>query len=123
MELTIRDLKRLQGVNERLVRVVVRAAAKTDIPFNVSEGLRTIERQKQMVAEGKSKTMQSKHLHGLAVDLYPLTDDRKLINWSGFDRLAKVMKEAARELGVTIYWGGDWKIFVDKPHWELDYPK
>lgn len=119
MVLTIRDLKRLQGVDERLVRVIVRAAEKTDIPFNVSEGLRSIERQKQMVAEGKSKTMQSKHLTGEAVDLYPLTQDRKAVDWKGFERLAAVMKQAAKELDTCIEWGGDWVKFIDKPHFEL----
>lgn len=119
MILSERDFKRLEGVNPQLVRVVSRCAAITTINFNVSEGLRTKERQAQMVKEGKSKTMQSKHIDGKAVDLYPLTDDKKQVDWNGFEMLAKYMKFAASEMQVDIVWGGDWKSIVDKPHFEL----
>lgn len=119
MKLTARDFKRMEGVKPQLVAVVAVAATMVAKPFNVSEGLRTLERQKQMVKEGKSKTMQSKHLTGDAVDLYPLTADCKAIDWQGFESLAATMKLAAAKLGVKIKWGGDWKTFIDKPHWEL----
>lgn len=117
--LSIRDMKRLEGVKCQLVAVVMRAAQLTDIPFNVNEGVRTIERQRQLLALGKSRTMQSKHLTGEAVDLYPLTQDRKAVDWKGFERLAASMKKAAAEVGVKIEWGGDWKQFIDKPHFQL----
>jgi hypothetical protein len=29
------------------------------------------------------------------------------------------MMQAAKELGVKITWGGDWK-FVDKPHFQIE---
>lgn len=119
MTLTARDMKRLDGVKPELVAVVEKAAELTAAPFNVAEGLRTIERQRQLLALGKSRTMQSKHLTGEAVDLYPLTDDRKAVDWQGFERLAAVMKQAAKELGTNIQWGGDWVKFIDKPHFEL----
>ena len=119
MILTNRDRKRLEGVDRRLVRVVEKAAELSDIQFTVSEGLRSYERQKMLVELGRSKTMQSKHLEGKAVDLYPLTDDRKMINSGGYDRLARTMKKAAFELFVEIEWGGDWTKFVDKPHYQL----
>lgn len=119
MTLTERDMKRLEGVKCQLVDVVMRAAQLTDIPFNVNDGVRTIERQRQLLALGKSRTMQSKHLTGEAVDLYPLTQDRKAVDWKGFERLAAVMKQAAKELGTCIEWGGDWRTFIDKPHYEL----
>lgn len=119
MILTNRDRKRLEGVDRRLVRVVEKAAELSDIQFTVSEGLRSYERQKMLYDMGKSKTMNSKHLTGKAVDLYPLTDDRKMINSGGYERLARTMKKAASELFVEIEWGGDWKKFVDKPHYQL----
>lgn len=119
MTLSIRDMKRLEGVKPELVAVVERAAELTAAPFNVAEGVRTIERQRQLLALGKSRTMQSKHITGEAVDLYPLTQDRKAVDWKGVDRLADVMKEAAKELNIKIQWGGDWKQFIDKPHFEL----
>lgn len=119
MELTERDHRRLQGVKERLVKVVEKAAETATMPFTVSEGLRSLERQRMLVQLGKSKTMYSKHLSGDAVDLYPLTDDRTQIAWAKFGELADTMKAAAAELGTKIQWGGDWKKFIDKPHFEL----
>lgn len=64
-----RSERNLQGVNKDLVKVVRRAAELSEIPFTVTEGLRTIERQRQLVAKGASKTMKSRHLTGHAVDL------------------------------------------------------
>lgn len=117
--LIARDFDRLKGVNPRLVAMVAVAATMTTQQFTVSEGVRTIEKQRQMVKEGKSKTMQSKHLSGDAVDIYPLTADRKAIDWQGFERLASVMRAAADKLGIIVEWGGSWKQFIDKPHWQI----
>jgi len=46
-----RSLSRLQGVHPDLVRVVKKAAAMSDLDFTVLEGLRTVERQKQLFAQ------------------------------------------------------------------------
>ena len=119
MELSELSKQRLEGVDERLKAVVYGVAERCTYPFNVSEGLRSIEQQREYYNQGKSKTMNSKHLIGKAVDIYPLTMDRRKIDWSKCDDLARLMKEVARELDVTIVWGGDWKSIVDKPHFEI----
>lgn len=121
MELSKKSIERLEGVDSRLKAVVLKCAEDCPFPFNVSEGLRTEERQLEMYKLGKSKTLQSKHLDGLAVDLYPLTMDRKKVDWDGFGRLADLMFKAADAVGARIVWGGNWKRFVDKPHFELSY--
>ena len=47
-----RSLSRLEGVHPDLVRVVKKAASVlSDLDFTVLEGLRTVERQKQLVAQ------------------------------------------------------------------------
>lgn len=109
--------QKLQGVHPDLVAVVERAIRITEKDFTVLEGLRTPERQRQLVAEGKSKTLNSRHLTGHAVDIAPWP-----ISWEheDFYPLADAMKQAADDLGVQIVWGGDWKSFVDMPHFELD---
>ena len=61
-KLSKRSLSRLEGVNEQLVEVVKEAITLTKIDFGVTEGLRTLEKQKELVAKGASKTMKSKHL-------------------------------------------------------------
>lgn len=119
--LSQRSLDRLQGVNQSLVKVVKRAIEISEYDFMVVEGLRTIETQKEYVKKGVSKTMNSFHLTGHAVDLAPL--ENGAIDWNNkkgqFDSVAKAMKQAAKELNVAIEWGGEWKSFVDKPHFQV----
>lgn len=119
MELSKLSLERLEGVDERLKAVVIECAARCRFPFNVAEGLRSEAKQREYVKQGKSRTMQSKHLIGKAVDLYPLTMNRKEVDWSRFEDLAELMFQMAKELDVEIVWGGNWKSFVDKCHFEL----
>lgn len=114
------SLKTMEGVNPELVKVVKRAIEITEVDFKVGEGLRTIERQKMLVKEGKSKTLNSRHLTGHAVDLWALKDGK--VSWDKelYYKIAKAMKESAEELGVDIRWGGDFKSFFDGPHFELE---
>lgn len=119
MILNVRSEKNLIGVDENLVKVVRRAAEITDVDFIVTEGLRTKERQAQLVKAGASMTMNSKHLVGRAVDLAAVVDGEVRWDWPLYHKLAKAMKQAAQELGVPITWGGDWKSFKDGPHFEL----
>lgn len=127
MQLSARDKQRLEGVHPDLVRVVARAAETTDVPFMVVEGLRTRERQAQLLKQRKTTTMNSRHLTGHAVDLVPLADvdgdgDTEISwRWHDYFRLAPVVKAAAVELGVSLEWGGDWRDFKDGPHWQLPW--
>jgi len=114
--------RRLYGVHPDLVLVVNKAIEITTQDFTVLEGLRTLERQQQLYSTGKSKTMNSRHLTGHAVDLapWPITWD-----WEYFYPIADAMKAAAEEVDVPIEWGGDWKSFPDGPHFQLpwkEYP-
>jgi len=120
MVLNPRSEKNLAGVHPKLVSVVRRAADVSDIEFMVIEGLRTIERQKQLVAKGASKTMNSKHITGHAVDLAPMVDGDIRWDWPLYHKLAPIIKQAANDMGVNITWGGDWRSFADGPHWEID---
>lgn len=122
-----RSLKNLNGVHPDLRRVMDRALETSPLDFVVIEGLRTVERQKQLVAKGASKTMNSRHLTGHAVDVVPIGPNGKAaFDWPLYDRLAPAIKDAAAREGVAIVWGGDWKTFKDGPHFELDrsvYPE
>jgi peptidoglycan L-alanyl-D-glutamate endopeptidase CwlK len=115
-----RSRERLQGVHHDLVRVVERAIELTSVDFTVLEGLRTTDRQKTLVAAGASKTMNSRHITGHAVDLGAYVDGQVDWSWPLYERIAATMKLAAKELNVMIVWGGDWRTFKDGPHFELD---
>ena len=121
-----RSLSRLEGVHPDLVRVVKKAASMSDLDFTVLEGLRTVARQKQLFAQKATKTMNSRHITGHAVDLAPMLGGKVSWDWPLYDRLADIVKAAAVAENVPITWGGDWKTFKDGPHWELpwkQYPK
>ena len=117
----LRSLGRLRGVHSDLVLVCIRALQLCELDLTIVEGLRDEATQRRYVADGKSKTMNSKHLVGRAVDIAPLSPAGG-VEWdnaSHWSMVESAMKQAATELGVKIKWGGDWKTFVDKPHWEL----
>jgi peptidoglycan L-alanyl-D-glutamate endopeptidase CwlK len=149
MTLDARSIKRLEGVHEDLVLVVNRASEITDQPFIVTEGLRSLERQKQLLAAGASKTLRSRHLTGHAVDLAAFIDldgdGQKDIDeairwdWPLYFKLAEAMRVAAEGLDVPIEWGGNWRLlngngtvsesdlakWADGPHFQLpwaEYP-
>lgn len=111
--------KNLLGVHGDLVRVVRRAIQLTQVDFRVIEGVRTKARQRELVAAGASRTMDSRHLTGHAVDLVALVGGKVRWDWPLYGTLAAAMKSAARELGVPLRWGGDWTTFRDGPHFEL----
>ncbi|WP_396190320.1 M15 family metallopeptidase [Flavobacterium sp.] len=122
MNLTKTSLARLQGVHPDLVRAVKRAAADwkdPDTGFIVTQGLRTLAEQKLLKAKGASKTLNSRHLTGHAVDLAATVGGAVRWDWPLYDKLAKAMKAAAKAEKVPITWGGDWVNFKDGPHFEL----
>jgi peptidoglycan L-alanyl-D-glutamate endopeptidase CwlK len=116
--------KRLIGVHPDLVKVARRAfelVTATGLSFRVIEGLRTLERQKQLVAAGASRTMKSRHLTGHAIDLAALVDGKVRWDWPLYAKLAVTMKSAAKVVKVPIEWGGDWRSFKDGPHFQLPW--
>ena len=118
--LSERDLTRMQGVDAALVAIVKRAAQISEVPFTVTEGLRTKERQKQLVAAGASQTMNSRHIIGQAVDVAALVNGEIRWDWPLYPKIAKAFKAAAAEQGKRITWGGDWKSLKDGPHFQLE---
>lgn len=120
--LNARSLKNLEGVHPDLVRVVKRADELVAPPlgFVVIEGLRTAKRQAELVAAGASRTQNSRHLTGHAVDLMATVNGQGRWDWPLYGQLAAAMKQAAAEFGVALVWGGDWKTLRDGPHFELD---
>ena len=137
--------RKLQPISPLLRKVVERAAEITTQPFLVIEGLRTIERQRELYAQGKTQTLKSNHLTGNAVDIVPLVNNEISWDWEYFYPIADAMDIAADELGVPLVWGSAWNgttnewddpkmaqesykklrrsqgknIFLDGPHWEL----
>lgn len=128
--LSARSRSRLVGVHPDLVHVVELAIRLTTVDFVVVQGNRTQAEQDALYAQGRTKpgkivtwTRNSNHIGGRAVDVSPWVDGA--VEWDDngklglWPRIAEAFKEAAKELGVEIAWGGDWKNTKDRPHFEL----
>lgn len=121
------SLNRLVGVHPDLVRVVKLAAKlMPDGPmyFRITEGVRTLEKQREYVESGASWTMNSRHLTGKAVDLAAMFGRAAKWDWPLYYQLADAMFRAAAKLNIPIEWGGHWKgKKKDGPHFQLPWSK
>ena len=115
------SLLRLQDVHPDLVKVVERAIQLSEIDFTVLEGRRTKERQAELLKAGATTTMNSRHLTGHAVDLGAFVGGEVRWDWPLYHKIAAAVKQAAKEVGVPIEWGGAWKSFKDGPHYQLPW--
>lgn len=120
------SLKKLEGVDERLVEVLKEAIFISPIDFTIVEGLRTLERQKELVREGKSKTLKSKHIDGLAVDIcacIPKVDFNATVDTA---LIVGIIYAIANKKGLKVRLGAIWdghsyvnNTFKDLYHIEL----
>ena len=116
-KLSTKSQERLMGVEPELKEIVYEAIKVTKIDFGVIEGLRTEEKQKQLVESGASQTMKSKHLEGRAVDLMAYIGGRGSWELNVYDEIADAMKEAAIKVDVAVRWGAAWTV-TDIREWE-----
>ena len=99
-----RSRERLKGVDSRLVNVLNELIKMMDV--TVIEGLRSAERQEELLKKGATKVKYSKHMEGKAVDLAPYP-----IDWEDRDRfyyMGGMVRGIAKQLGIKIRFGGDW---------------
>lgn len=113
--LSARSRARLEGVHPDLQRVVYEAIQVTRVDFTVIEGLRTLERQREMVASGVSWTMASRHLTGHAVDVAPVVGGKLRWDWPLFFPIAEAFRRVSLSTGIPVRWGGSWSILTDLP--------
>lgn len=114
-----RSKDRLNGVHPDLVKVIEEAIKESPLDFSISEGLRTKERQKVLFDEGKSQTMNSRHITGKAVDIAVIREGEVTWDFKYYQQVADHIKKVAKELKIEIVWGGDWTSLRDGPHFEL----
>lgn len=128
MPLNERSQRNLVGVHPDLIKVAERAhewCVADGLDFVVTEGLRTLARQRQLVAAGASKTMKSRHLTGDAFDFVPLVGGEPNWKWPAFWPVVEHIEAAAKELGIAVECGARWRKFPDGPHVQLpwkEYP-
>lgn len=117
--------RHLAGVHQDLVILASTAIADSRCPCDFTilptGGRRTLEQQRRLVESGASKTLNSRHVTGHAVDLVVWRGRDVSWDWAYYEQLAEHIKRVARELGITVEWGGDWAGFRDGPHWQLPW--
>jgi len=122
-KLNATSLTRLRGVDANLIALAKKARETSPIPFEITEGLRTAERQRYLVKTGKSRTMKSYHLRGKAIDFVAMPGGK--VSWDLKDYktiVEKAFKPAAKALGLSdkITYGIYWKSIVDGPHVQIE---
>lgn len=125
VQFTARSEKNLLGVHPDLVRVIRLALHYSLVPFSITEGLRSMARQRDLLREGKSQTLRSRHLTGHALDVVAMPAGVVSWEWEYYAQIAVAVRRAARDCGINVEWGGEWKTLKDGPHFQLpfkDYP-
>lgn len=134
-----RSKDNLKGVHPKLVELMEDAIKDSPVDFTITEGVRTVKRQKQLYAQGRTAPgvivtnvdgvrKKSNHQpkadgYGYAVDLYPYFDGKVQVSGpvviQKLREIAAHIKARATCLGIQITWGGDWRSPFDPPHFEL----
>ena len=113
-----RSRRVLDGVHIDLQSVAKRALNFSEVDFAVYEGLRTLERQIELVSNGASSTLNSRHLSGHAIDVAPYINGELRWDWPLYYKVAAAFFRASGALQIPIVWGGYWEM-RDGPHFEL----
>ena len=114
--------KTLSTCDEKIQLLMNEAIKETPVDFSIVCGYRGEKEQNEAFKNGFSKLKfpQGKHNKNpsIAVDVVPYPEmwDASNEKWL---KLSEHIKKTAAKIGIKIKWGGDWKTFVDKPHWEL----
>lgn len=124
-KLSQRSLDNLKDVHPDLIKVIMAALVTSPYDFGIIEGKRSIERQRELFALGKSRTLNSRHLVGKAVDFDVFVDGAVTWDEKYYEAVSVAFKECAKELGIPVVWGGDFPklyggTFVDSDHLELE---
>lgn len=114
--------------------ILLEQSADIDIDVVITDGIRPVEEQNELYAEGQSvggdvvtnaRGGESYHNYGLAID-YALRKPGGKIIWdteydgNGNGRADWLeVAELAKDLGFE--WGGDWERFPDYPHLQMDF--
>lgn len=124
-----RTMKNISNIDPKLSLVIGMALARGNVDFTVTSGLRTLNKQRELYAQGRSKKgnkvtnadgviKKSYHQTGKAIDFIPYPfkgwDDTE-----SFKKVGKELKYCADFLGIANSYGGNWKSFKDYPHFQI----
>lgn len=120
-----RSLKRMEGIDPRLIEIAKRALEISKIDFGIPQygGLRSAPEQRELFNKDLSRcdgyNLESYHQSGKALDVYAYVDGKASWDSQHLMLVATAMLQAAAELGYPLKWAGLWNNFIDMPHFEF----
>lgn len=141
------SIEKMKGVHPNLIELMKKAISNSPYDFKIIQGLRTAEYQNSLYQQGRTKpgkivtkldgyNRKSNHQakadgYGHAVDIavcghydqngdyVKYTTDAEMFDNKKLVEISRHVKAVAKEMGMEIVWGGDWKTLYDTPHYEL----
>lgn len=141
------SIEKMKGVHPNLIELMKKAIGDSPYDFKIVQGLRTAEYQNSLYQQGRTKpgkivtkldgySRKSNHQakadgYGHAVDIavcghydgngnyVKYTTDAEMFDNKKLVEISKHIKAVAKEMGLEIVWGGEWKTLCDTPHYEL----
>lgn len=141
------SIEKMKGVHPKLIDLMKKAISNSPYDFKIVQGLRTAEYQNELYQQGRTKpgkivtkldgyNRKSNHQakadgYGHAVDIavcghydqngnyVKCTTDAEMFDNKKLVEISRHVKAVAKEMGLDIVWGGDWKTLYDTPHYEL----
>lgn len=141
------SIEKMKGVHPKLIELMKKAIGDSPYDFKIIQGLRTAEYQNSLYQQGRTKpgkivtkldgySRKSNHQakadgYGHAVDIavcghydqngnyVKYTTDAEMFDNKKLVEISRHVKAVAKEMGMEIVWGGDWKTLYDTPHYEL----
>lgn len=141
------SIEKMKGVHPKLIELMKKAISDSPYDFKIVQGLRTAEYQNSLYQQGRTKpgkivtkldgyNRKSNHQakadgYGHAVDIavcghydqngnyVKCTTDAEMFDNKKLVEISRHVKAVAKEMGLDIVWGGDWKTLYDTPHYEL----
>ena len=141
------SIEKMKGVHPKLIELMKKAISDSPYDFKIVQGLRTAEYQNSLYQQGRTKpgkivtkldgyNRKSNHQakadgYGHAVDIavcgqydqngnyVKCTTDAEMFDNKKLVEISKHIKAVAKDMGLEIVWGGDWKTLYDTPHYEL----
>lgn len=115
--------ERLESCDHRLQSILIEVIDSYD--FAVVDGYRDEFTQNKYYETGRSRLKFPNSKHNIypskAVDVCPYVEGVGLVwddNWMWNELAIRILQEGHRQ-GTRLRWGGTWKTFIDKPHFEL----
>ena len=141
------SIEKMKGVHPKLIELMKKAISDSPYDFKIVQGLRTAEYQNSLYQQGRTKpgkivtkldgyNRKSNHQaksdgYGHAVDIavcgqydqngnyVKCTTDAEMFDNKKLVEISKHIKAVAKDMGLEIVWGGEWKTLYDTPHYEL----